>query len=58
VPEISSKRMKMEIYPPIRPEQIYRKSRLKGDIMLLSERKSDGTYKPKMFHLINLHSAE
>jgi hypothetical protein len=58
VPKIGNKRLRMEIYPPIRPEEIYTKTRLRGDIMLVSRKKADGTYQPAMFHLLNITDSE
>ncbi len=54
VPEIGKKRLRMEIYPPIKPEDIYTKTSIRGDIMLVTQKKPDGSYEPSMFHLINL----
>ena len=58
VPKIGSKRLRMEIYPPIKPEDIYTKKRLRGDIMLISRKKPDGTYHPAAFHLVNIIESE
>lgn len=58
VPKIGNKRLRMEIYPPIKPEDIYTKTRLRGDIMLVSRKKPDGTYQPSMFHLLNITASE
>lgn len=54
IPEISPRRLKMEIYPPIRPEDLYTKTRIRGDVMLISNKKTDGSYQPTTFHLINI----
>jgi hypothetical protein len=58
VPKIGNKRLRMEIYPPIKPEDIYTKKRLRGDIMLISKKRPDGTYQPAMFHLVNIIESE
>jgi hypothetical protein len=58
VPKVGSKRLRMEIYPPIKPEEIYTKKGLRGDIMLVSRKKSDGTYHPAMFYLLNITESE
>jgi hypothetical protein len=58
VPEIWNKRLRMEIYPPIKPEDIYTKKRLRGDIMLVSQKQPDGSYRPSMFHLMNIITSE
>jgi hypothetical protein len=54
VPEVSPRRLRMEIFPPVRPEQIYTKPKIRGDIMLVSNKKPDGTYEPRMFHLLDV----
>jgi hypothetical protein len=58
VPKVGSKRLRMEIYPPIKPEAIYTRKRLRGDIMLVSRKRPDGTYHPVMFHLLNITHSE
>lgn len=57
VPQVGKKRLRMEIYPPIKPEDIYTKTKLRGDIMLVLQKKNDGSYEPSMFHLTNLTEA-
>ena len=58
VPKIGSKRLRMEIYPTIRPEEIYTKKRLRGNIMLVSRKKPDGSYQPSRFHLLKITGSE
>lgn len=54
IPSVSQNRLKMEIFPPITPDKVYTKQRLRGDVMLVSKKKNDGTFKPYMFHLMNI----
>ena len=54
VPEVSPRRLRMEIFPPLKPEQIYTKQKIRGDIMLVSQKRSDGTYHPHMLHLLDI----
>jgi hypothetical protein len=58
VPEISSKRLKMELYPPIKPEDLYTKSRVRGDISLVSKRGEDGSLTPAIVHLQRIIDAQ
>jgi hypothetical protein len=51
---VSEKRLKMELYPTIRPEDIYLRDRIKGDVLLQSRKKDGGQYAPYMFHLMRL----
>jgi hypothetical protein len=55
--EITPKRMRMEIYPPIKPEDLYTKTRIRGDIMLVSQQSESGVYEPHMFHLIRIRDS-
>jgi hypothetical protein len=54
IPKVSSKRLRLELYPPIKPEELYTKTKIRGDVMVVLSRKSDGTYKPSMAHLLNV----
>lgn len=54
VPDISTNRLRMDIYPPIKPEDIYTRSDIKGDIILVSRRTNNGKMEPYMFHLVRL----
>ena len=46
-------RLRMELYPPITPEELWGKSRVRGDIIMVS-RVKDGKATPYMFHLVRL----
>jgi hypothetical protein len=54
VPAVSKKRLRMEIYPTIKPEQIYTRPRVRGDVIVVSKRNEDGELEPYMFHLMKL----
>jgi hypothetical protein len=54
VPQVSPKRLRMELYPPIKPEDIYTKSRIQGDVAVVLQKKSDGSYKPTTIHLMKI----
>jgi hypothetical protein len=58
IPEISPKRLRMEINPPIKPEQIYTKQKIRADVMLVSHKKPDGKYQPHVFHLLDVKGGE
>jgi hypothetical protein len=57
IPEISETRLRMQIYPPLKPEDIYTKATLMGDIILVSRRNEAGQMEPYMFHLVRLHES-
>jgi hypothetical protein len=54
IPDVSPRRLRMDIYPPIRPEDIYTRPSIVGDILLLSRSIDGGRMEPYMFHLIRL----
>jgi hypothetical protein len=54
VPEISKDRVKLEIYPPVTPDQIYTRPSVRGDVIAVYKRQSDDSYKPSALHLIRL----
>jgi hypothetical protein len=56
--EISPKRLRIELEPPIKPEQIYRKSKIRGDVMLVSRKRPDGSFHPAVLHLLDIQSTE
>lgn len=53
-PEVSKERLRLEIYPPVTPDQIYTRTRVRGDVIAVYKRQSDDTYKPVALHLIRL----
>ena len=54
IKEISPNRLRMEIYPPIKPEDIYTKQEVTGDVILISRNGGAGKKEPYMFHLVKL----
>jgi hypothetical protein len=49
----SNARLRMELYPPITPDELWGKGMIRGDIILVSHQK-DGKVTPHMFHLVRL----
>ena len=56
--DISPKRLRLELEPPIKPEQVYRKSKIRGDVMLILRKHADGSYHPAALHLLDITQAE
>ena len=54
IPEISPNRLRMSLYPPIQPDDIYTRNNVRGDIILVSRRNRSGKVEPYMFHLVRL----
>jgi len=55
IPELSQRRLRMELYPPIKPDDLYTKTSVRGDIILVSKRNRSGRIEPYMFHLVRTH---
>lgn len=53
-PEIAKDRVRLEIYPPVTPDQIYTRASVRGDVIAVYKRQSDDSYKPSVLHLIRL----
>jgi hypothetical protein len=51
---VSPKRIRMELYPPIKPDELYTKTHIRGDVMVVYTKRSDGSYKPSIAHLMKL----
>jgi hypothetical protein len=54
IPSLSDRRLRMQVYPPIKPEEIYTREKITGDVIVLSRRAPDGSMEPYMFHLIRV----
>lgn len=54
IPSVTKRRLRMELYPPIKPEQIYTRPKVKGDVVVVSRRTPQGTMEPYMFHLLRV----
>lgn len=52
--QVSDRRLRMAVYPPIKPDDIYTKTKVRGDVIVVSRRAPDGSMEPFMFHLIRL----
>lgn len=57
IPEISPNRLRMQIYPPLKPEDIYTKTSIIGDIILEKRRDDTGNMEPYLFYLVRVHDA-
>jgi len=51
---VSRDRLRMTLYPPIQPDDIYRQDTIRGDVIVVSKRQDTGEYRPYMFHLVRL----
>jgi hypothetical protein len=57
VPALSPRRIRMNLYPPIDPADIYTKQYVKGDLLVESRRNAEGVSEPVRVHLIRIHEA-
>jgi len=58
VKDVYDKRLKMQLYPPLKPDDLYTKKNIVGDIILVSRRNEGGDYIPYMFHLVRIDRAD
>lgn len=49
-----NKRLRMQIFPPVKPEEIWTSPKISGDVVIVSERQDDGELKPVMIHLLRV----
>ncbi len=54
VPALSSKRIPMYLYPPIKPKDIYTKAAIRGDLMVEHRQTEAGEREPIRVHLIRV----
>jgi hypothetical protein len=54
IPSLSRQRMRMELYPPISPVDIYTKSRIRGDIIVVFRLNAKSEQEPYLCHLVRL----
>jgi hypothetical protein len=54
IPAVSDERLRMQIMPPLRPEQVYLNKVIRADVIVMSREQPEGSYKPYMFFLIRL----
>ncbi|MAE51062.1 MAG: hypothetical protein CMH27_04565 [Micavibrio sp.] len=55
IKKISDARLKMEVYPTIDLQKLHGKKSIVGDILLVSKKQPNGSYKPASFHLLEIH---
>lgn len=55
IARISESRLKMEVYPTVKLSELHGKKNILGDVIIVSKRQDDGSYRPYMFHLIKVH---
>lgn len=55
VGKISDARLKMEVYPTIDLKKLHGKKSIVGNIILVSRKQPNGSYKPVTFHLVDIH---
>ncbi|MCI0430424.1 MAG: hypothetical protein L0210_07780 [Rhodospirillales bacterium] len=54
IPEVGPNRMRLQLYPPINPEDIYTKKHIRGDVLIVSRPSDEGTMEPYLAHLVRL----
>ena len=54
LPGIWEKRLPMRLYPTIKPDEIYGKRTVTGDVIVVSKKNRDGEYVPYVFHVVGL----
>lgn len=57
LPDVSPDRIRMKVFPPIKPEDIYNRGSIRGDIILILETVGD-EMRPVECHLIRLRDGE
>lgn len=55
IKNISDNRLKMEVYPTIDLKKLHGKKSIVGDVILISKKQPNGSYRPSSFHLIKIH---
>lgn len=54
IPSVSKQRVRMELYPPIRPVDIYTKTQIFGDVIAVFKTNVAGEAEPSLYHLVRL----
>lgn len=52
--QVSPNRLRMDVFAPIKTEEIFGRKRIRGDVVIVSRREPDGTMEPYMFHLVQV----
>jgi len=53
IPSLSKQRMRMELYPPIRPIDLYTKTRIRGDVIVAFQPNAKGEQEPHICYLVD-----
>ncbi len=53
--DVTEKRLKMQIYPTIDPNSIFGRDSIKGDVIVVNKKNTDGSYQPSMYHLVKIN---
>jgi hypothetical protein len=54
VPEVSSRRLKMQVYPPAKAEDLYLLEEFTADIIVIKRPSLGGNYEPYLFHVVSV----
>jgi hypothetical protein len=54
IPSLSKQRIRLELSPPIRPIDIYTKSKIKGDVIILFRETKSGEQEPYLCQLTRI----
>jgi hypothetical protein len=54
IPSFSKERMRMDLYPPIMPVDIYTRSKIRGDVIVVFRQNAKGDQEPHICHLVRL----
>jgi hypothetical protein len=54
IPSVSKRRVRMELYPPIMPVDLYTRTRVRGDVLAVYRESQKGEMEPCLYHLVRL----
>lgn len=54
IPGHVDKRLRMQIFPPVKPEDIWTRARVRGDVIIVYEKQENDELKPTMIHLLRI----
>jgi hypothetical protein len=54
IPSLSKRRVRLELYPPIRPIDIYTRQKVRGDVLVMYRHDAKGQLEPSVYHLVRL----
>lgn len=55
---VTEKQLRMELSPEILPSDLYGKIKVVGDVTVVEELQEDGTFLPKLYHLMRVKSSQ